>query len=381
MHLLAVLGRLDEARAELERLAARDFEDLPRDLGWTSVMVELTEVCAAVGDRQRAAKLYSLLLPCAAYVVVTPYHATCWGSVARSLGILATMLEDWASAEAHFVVALERNRRLRARPWIARTQLDYARMLCRRDQPGDPSKAHALLDEAHSAATALGMRPLAEKIEAARLPLADLAAAASPAGAAVRPPEAAVCRFARKGDFWQIAFGSQSCSIKDSRGMQLIAQLLRYPHREIHVLELQTGSGGGAARSASSADSAQSDTDAGPLLDAQAKAEYKQRLQELGEELQEAEEFNDTGRIERLRDEIDFVTREISRAFGLGERERRAGSHAERARVNVTRAISAALRQIGNHDAELATHLKKTIKTGTFCSYNPDPRVPIDWQG
>src|SRR5262249_25122441 len=123
-HLLVVTGRGDEARVEFDRLAAHDFEDLPRDLGWSSAMGELAELCCALGDRHHAPSLYRLLLPCAAYVAVSPYHAVCWGAMARSLGRLAATLEDWPAAEAHFAVALECNRRLEAQVWLAHTAAD-----------------------------------------------------------------------------------------------------------------------------------------------------------------------------------------------------------------------------------------------------------------
>jgi hypothetical protein len=52
----------------------------------------------------------------------------------------------------------------------------------------------------------------------------------------------------------------------------------------------------------------------------------------------------------------------------------------ERARVNVTRAIIATLKRIREHHPELARHLKATVRTGTFCVYTPDPRVPVGWE-
>jgi hypothetical protein len=65
---------------------------------------------------------------------------------------------------------------------------------------------------------------------------------------------------------------------------------------------------------------------------------------------------------------------------GLGGRDRRAASSAERARVNVTRAIRAALGRIAEHSPALGRHLEATVRTGTFCSYVPDPRLPLTWQ-
>ena len=75
------------------------------------------------------------------------------------------------------------------------------------------------------------------------------------------------------------------------------------------------------------------------LLDAQAKAEYRERLQELDEDLEEARVFNDPERVARAKQEIEFLAGELAGAVGLGGRDRKAASVSERARVNVTRAI------------------------------------------
>jgi uncharacterized membrane protein len=121
-------------------------------------------------------------------------------------------------------------------------------------------------------------------------------------------------------------------------------------------------------------------SDAGEILDPQARAAYKQRLRELREELAEAQQFHDLGRSERLTEEIDFLAQELTSAVGLGGRARRAGSPAERARVSITRAIKVALRKLTEHHPALGQHLTTTIKTGAYCSYMPDSRLPITWQ-
>jgi len=53
---------------------------------------------------------------------------------------------------------------------------------------------------------------------------------------------------------------------------------------------------------------------------------------------------------------------------------------AEHARVNVTRAIRAALRRIAAHEPELGHLLQRTIRTGTSCAYQPDPEIPLHWE-
>ena len=116
------------------------------------------------------------------------------------------------------------------------------------------------------------------------------------------------------------------------------------------------------------------------MLDGQAKAAYKRRTAELREQLEEARELNQLELVDRLEDEIETLGRELSRAVGLGGRDRRAASASERARINVTRAIKIALERIAEHNPGLATLLTSSIRTGTFCSYTPDSRLPPSWQ-
>jgi hypothetical protein len=116
------------------------------------------------------------------------------------------------------------------------------------------------------------------------------------------------------------------------------------------------------------------------LLDATAKAAYRARLGELRAELEEAEGFNDPARAAKARQEMDFLVGELARAVGLIGRDRRAASHAERARLNATRAIRAAIANLARANPALGRHLAATIRTGRYCAYTPDPRVPIAWQ-
>ena len=120
--------------------------------------------------------------------------------------------------------------------------------------------------------------------------------------------------------------------------------------------------------------------DAGALLDATAKAAYQARLAELGAEPEEAEAGNDPARASRARAEREFLVAELARAVGLGGRDRRAASHAERARLNVTRAIRAAVANLARDHPSLGRHLAATVRTGRYCSYIPDPRAPITWE-
>jgi hypothetical protein len=114
-------------------------------------------------------------------------------------------------------------------------------------------------------------------------------------------------------------------------------------------------------------------------LDREAKAAYRSRLEDLREEIEEADSFHDPERAARAREEMDFIAQELAGAVGLGNRDRKSASNAERARVAVTKAVRATVKRIGEMDPELGEELVSTIRTGTFCSYEPDRRRPISW--
>ena len=84
-----------------------------------------------------------------------------WGTATHWLGVLATATEEFDEAESHLRDALARHRRMRARPWIARTQGELTRLLRTRRGPGDREEASELLAQAGETAGALDMRTLA----------------------------------------------------------------------------------------------------------------------------------------------------------------------------------------------------------------------------
>jgi DNA-binding SARP family transcriptional activator len=155
-HLYAQLGRMQEARRVFEELATDDFAALPFDMEWLLGMSLLAETSSLLADTDSAHVLYELLLPWAAFNVADHPEAI-RGSVSRYLGILASTLQHFAEAERHFEEALEMNARMGARPWLAHTQRDYARMLLARNARGDREKAQLLLSQALVTYRELGM--------------------------------------------------------------------------------------------------------------------------------------------------------------------------------------------------------------------------------
>lgn len=203
--------------------------------------------------------------------------------------------------------------------------------------------------------------------------------------------------FVRQGEYWTVGFSESVLRLRDIKGLGYIWRLLREPGRKFHALDLVQGTDQQSAAETQSgvrlvrlgARPAVLDNlgmhadglgDAGEMLDEAAKAAYRRRLKELGEEIEEAKESANVERVSQAEDELDALKRELARAIGLRGRNRRAASAVERARVSVTRAIKDALRKIAQHDTEMGRFLTVTIRTGNFCSYDPDQPVLVSWR-
>jgi hypothetical protein len=186
---------------------------------------------------------------------------------------------------------------------------------------------------------------------------APIAAASAARSSAPAPPPLSL---RREGEYWTIEWSGPAVRLRDSRGLQILATLVASPDRDIHALEL------------ASPGSAPDGGDAGELLDDEARAAYRARIEELRDTITEAESFNDGARADRARSELEALTAELARATGLGGRARRAGSAAERARVAVQRRVKDALARIEEAAPELGRHLAPRVYTGIFCSYRPD---------
>jgi tetratricopeptide (TPR) repeat protein len=189
--------------------------------------------------------------------------------------------------------------------------------------------------------------------------------------------------FRRDGDYWSVIFEGHAVHVRDLKGMRYLARLLADPGREYHVLDLVATetSHGAQVDTGQAADLPRSaHGDAGEILDAQAKDAYRRRLAEIDDDIEQARAIGNAERAAQADTERGFLVRELARAFGLSGRGRRAASASERARVSVTRAVRQAMTRIGERHPQLGEHLNRTIRTGTYCAYFPDPRAPAGWR-
>ncbi len=170
------------------------------------------------------------------------------------------------------------------------------------------------------------------------------------------------------GDYWHVAFDGQTVHLKDSVGFCYLARLLTEPQRDIPAVSLLAARAGIDPRMASGSD--------GELLDDAGRAKFKQRYQELIEELDEAQKNNDIGRITQAKAEMESLGNELSRATGLGGRSREK-TDADKVRKAVSMAVSRDIERITLKHPALGRHLEKSITSGYTFRY--DPEKPVDW--
>ncbi len=320
------------------------------------LLVHAAEVAVTMADEAACRALHASLLPFEDRNVswgMVGLH--CDGPVDYWLAMLAWTFGDRAEGRARFERAAQRATSLRAPPMVARILYEHGRRLVADPDAEMRSEGEALLARARELAEIHGMEGLVLRIEEE-----GREAPAKPEATEARRA-ALVPAFEREGDVWAIAFGEQTVRVKSTKGMEILARLVAEPGREYHALDL--GGGGRAVAQAST----------GEVIDEKARAAYRQRIVELRQELEEAREWNDAGRTTRARAELEALEAELAGALGLGGRAREAADDAERARVNVQKRIRAAQKRIAEHHPSLAEHLDRTVRTGTYCAYEPLP--------
>jgi tetratricopeptide (TPR) repeat protein len=237
--LLLDLGREDDARPHFETFATVGFDNLGRDNEWLFGTAVLGEVAARLEEVDQCAVLYERLLPYEGRNVVAPGELSI-GALSRYLGLLAVTLGRHDEARRHYEEALEMNRRIGARPWVAYTQYDYARMLLTGDGSGGRKEAAGLLRDAHAACQAMGMTALGQKVSVMLKELGIQVAEPGvvPVDVSAEPQATGIASFRREGEYWAISHEREAVRLRDTKGLRYVAHLLARPGEEVHVLEL-----------------------------------------------------------------------------------------------------------------------------------------------
>ena len=367
---------------EFERLAADDFAALPRDNLWLAAMSLLSDAALALELPDEASALYAKLAPFAGRNIILPTVGFL-GPVELWLGILAGTAGRDADALEQFAAARMRAARDGARVSVVRTAIEEAAVLTRSAGETARRRAEALLTSAAAEAEEMGSPWLAQLVEVLR---GQLGPPARRVRGGPRGRSGGSAELRRIGDVWTITSQGRSIHLNDGRGVRLLALLLERPGSEMHSLDLVAAVDGVVANGPLIERSGGQETagrfgvqgGAGPALDARAKDDYRERVAALEAALAAAESRRDAAAAASAREELAFVRRELSSAVGIGGRDRETGSHAERARINVTRAIRSTLKRIAGYDKQIGAELEAGVKTGTFCVYRPDPLHPLE---
>jgi tetratricopeptide (TPR) repeat protein len=351
---LARMDRLEEAPPGLvEGVTEAVVASRDRD---RSILCPAAEIVASSGHQDAAEDLANRLQAYAEHWLTWGlFGMVCEGPIARHVALLQSSLGRTEEAKRNFDRALELTTKFGLRPMAARIGYEYARHLEGVD--GDSGKIRSLLSEARHTASDLGQVGLLELIDGL-----GVDGAGEAGGDLGVVPMVASFSLEREGELWICTCGGEEFNLKNTKGVRMLAQLVAEPGREIHVLDLS---------GTPPTDQAIDGGDAGEVLDATAKAQYQRRVEELRAEIEEAEGFNDPARAARAKEELEIIAGELSKAFGLGGRERRSGSAAERARVNVQRRLRDAVKRIVEQSPAAGKHLEWALKTGMYCSYDP----------
>ena len=321
---LAATGRREEALSGL-RQAAPVMQGIP-------TLLLCADACVLLDDVESASLVYAQLPPRSIGMEFFwgAGRAYALGPASRALGDLASLLGRKEEARQHYEHAIALCRRIGAKPFLELSLAGLARL---------EAASSTSVSQEESALPAPPSREAGPR---------ELA----------RPRAPREISLTREGDVWAVNGSSAPpFRLKHSKGCAYLSELLAHPGQELHVLVL-VGLDHGAG-------------DAGPVLDARAKAAYKKRLDALEDQLAEAEGFGDEGRANRAREEIEILATQLAGAVGLGGRDRKAASDTERARINVQRRLKDTIDSIGQCDAELGRYLGAAVKTGTYCSFTP----------
>ncbi len=370
-------GDLDAAAASIEDALVNPFDVPSKErpphggLRRAPLLDAQVEIAVAAGDVETARRAADEL-----QTIADMFESRALSASAALAQARAALAEDDPAAAIH-----EGDRALAA--WIevgapfeaavVRMTLGQARARC-----GNDEGARMEWQAARRGFESFGAALWAERAAAA-------AAGSAPGGRSTPPRRHSTFRC--DGDTRTVTFDGVTVLIHDLKGFRYLERLLAEPNREFHALDLIAVERGSLptitrssdSRSADDADPRHEGGHAGPLLDDQARRAYQRRLVDIDEDIEDATAMNDVGRLALAQADRDYLVQELARAVGLGGRSRFAGATSERARTSVTRSLRYAISRIAEHHPALADHLRRTVSTGTYCVYQPDPQAPVDW--
>jgi tetratricopeptide (TPR) repeat protein len=350
--LAADAGRIEEARSVLAEVAALNDHVSLRSIRTSSIGLanaySKIHAASVVGDRELARSEASWLARFAGLPVMASLAVTCFGSAEFPLGLAARVDEQPDVAMLHLSRAAAANRRLGNRPAEALALAEWAETAA---QGGDRSRARSLWSEAIDLGTSLSMTARVDRWATRRDEFRS-------------PTPSPVGRLFKQGAIWTFSIAGAEVITPDSVGLGHLATLIANAPNGVSVTEL-TGAG--------------SDPSEQEILDPLALGEYRRRLQELEQEMAEADAYADVERSSRARAEFDTVLDTIRRELRPDGTSRRFAGQSERARSAVQKAIRRAIDRVGETSPELAEALRASVSTGFECRFVAVDVLPSTW--
>ena len=338
VYVQAATGQTIEARKFLHEWIETDFRELSRDLGWAYGMVHLAEAAVILRDQAMADALASKLGPYASLHTSASGEVTA-GPVSLALGRVAAFRGRIDDALSYLDAAEVAASEIGADMWLTRARVERAGVpwnattpvTVRRPQRSLPTAWLAVAPSGSShwsgASARSGRRPMRKG-----------------ALSEVARPAASRARGGVTGSTGRSGTGPPRSAFETRRALDIWGAAIRTGARDpcpgaragCERRYDQCGADGSRRRGrrATSRQRRRSG-----VLDRQAIVAYRARIEDLQEQVDEAEAFADSERRARAQAELDLLVAELSRAMGLGGRARQGISAAERARQSVTKAI------------------------------------------
>lgn len=356
----------------LRHLAEVEAQQEPYPRSYLPLWLRFQAQAAAIsGDPVRCARARAALAPHTGEWAVSLYGCDISGPVDLWLAVLDAAEERWDDAIDRCTAAYRSADRLQARPWSIEARCQLGQALLGRGAGGDAEAGERMLVQVASEADAIGMPHIATRARRGGSGVPSTAVGSTAQRVAAPTRAEPVDEFRWDGAVWSLGFAGRTVHVPDAKGLRDLHFLLNQPGRDVPAVELLDPQGGAVVVAARR-------MGGDPILDEEAKAQYRRRLAQLDEEIDRVTERGDDRRAIEYDRERQALLDELRTAAGLAGRSRRLGDEAERARKTVTARIRDTLRKLDEHQPDLGAHLRATVSTGTTCRYQPDQE--IDWK-
>jgi hypothetical protein len=172
--------------------------------------------------------------------------------------------------------------------------------------------------------------------------------------------------FRKKGEMWVVRYNGESIYLKDSIGLQCIAQLLAKPYDPLFVTELR------AIVSGQKQEIISQHKIHDEVADRETLRNIKRRYLELQTDLEEAQRDENALLKQEIEQEMERIVQYFSQVRTKGGETRQMSNDFEKARSATSKAFWRTLDLIRDELPQFATHLEKSCIVGVICNYNPE---------